>query len=79
MPQPLTAATLGQEVTLPLGATIEDLERFWVLSTLAALDGNRSECARQLGVALRTVRNKISEYRAQGFKVPPAKGRGARR
>jgi two-component system response regulator FlrC len=69
---PVTNAPLGTLVALPLGLALPDLERFWLLSTLAAVDGNRTRCALLLGVALRTVRNKLNEYRAQGFTIPPA-------
>lgn len=67
---PLKNAPLGAMVALPLGLSLPELERFWLLSTLAALDGNRTHCAQQLDIALRTVRNKINEYRAQGFEIP---------
>jgi len=68
--EPLTDATLGSPVTIPLGMPLPDLERFWLLSTLAAVDGNRTRCAQQLNIALRTVRNKINEYREDGYKIP---------
>ena len=69
---PVTNAPLGTPVALPLGLALPELERYWLLSTLAAVDGNRTRCAQLLGVALRTVRNKLNEYRAQGFIIPPA-------
>ena len=69
---PTTNASLGTLVALPLGLALPDLERFWLLSTLAAVGGNRTRCAQLLGVALRTVRNKLNEYRDQGFTIPPA-------
>jgi two-component system response regulator FlrC len=68
--KPLTGVPLGTLVALPLGLSLPELERFWLLSTLAALDGNRTHCSQQLDIALRTVRNKINEYRAQGFEIP---------
>ena len=68
--KPLTGVPLGTPVTLPLGLPLPDLERFWLLSTLAALDGNRTRCAQQLNIALRTVRNKITDYREHGHNVP---------
>ncbi|MBP1626211.1 MAG: two component, sigma54 specific, transcriptional regulator, Fis family [Holophagaceae bacterium] len=67
---PLKNAPLGTMVALPLGLSLPELERFWLLSTLAALDGNRTHCAQQLNIALRTVRNKINEYKADGFEIP---------
>ncbi|MBL0210321.1 MAG: sigma-54-dependent Fis family transcriptional regulator [Holophagaceae bacterium] len=69
---PISNAPLDTPVALPLGLPLPDLERFWLLSTLAAVEGNRTRCAQILGVALRTVRNKLNEYRAQGFSIPPA-------
>ncbi len=69
---PLRDAPLGTLVALPLGLSLPELERFWLLSTLAALDGNRTHCAQRLDIALRTVRNKINEYKVQGFEIPPS-------
>ena len=74
--QPLTEVALGRPVSLNLGLSLEKLERFWILSTLHALRGNRSQCAARLGIALRTVRNKLDSYRREGFKGPaPGGGR----
>lgn len=72
VPPPLNPAVLGALVPLPLGAPLEDVERFWLLSTLAALNGNRTRTAKQLGIALRTVRNKINQYANEGLAIPPA-------
>jgi two-component system response regulator FlrC len=68
--EPLTGLPLGTPVVLPLGLSLPELERFWLLSTLSALKGNRTHCAAQLDIALRTVRNKINEYKADGFAIP---------
>ncbi len=73
--RPLQEVSLGTLVALPLGLSLPELERFWLLSSLAALEGNRTHCAQKLDIALRTVRNKINEYRAQGFEIP-ASGHG---
>ena len=67
---PLQDVPLGTLVALPLGLSLPELERFWLLSTLAALEGNRTHCSQKLDIALRTVRNKINEYRAAGFEIP---------
>ncbi len=56
---------------LPMEAsTLADLEREVILSRLAALEGNRTRAARSLGISLRTLRNKIRDYRALGHFVP---------
>jgi two-component system response regulator FlrC len=72
---PLLEVPLGTLVALPLGLSLPELERFWLLSTLAALEGNRTHCSQKLDIALRTVRNKINEYRAEGFEIPSS-GKG---
>jgi two-component system response regulator FlrC len=68
--KPLVGVPMGTPVVLPLGASLPELERFWLLSTLSALKGNRTHCAEQLDIALRTVRNKINEYKAEGYAIP---------
>ena len=68
--KPLVGVPMGTPVVLPLGLSLPELERFWLLSTLSALKGNRTHCAEQLDIALRTVRNKINEYKADGFAIP---------
>ena len=68
--RPLVGVAMGTPVVLPLGLSLPELERFWLLSTLSALKGNRTHCAEQLDIALRTVRNKINEYKADGYAIP---------
>lgn len=75
--RPLAGVPVGRPVALPLGLSLHKLERFWILSTLQAVHGNRSDCARHLDIALRTVRNKLGEYKQAGFKIPNA-SRGRR-
>jgi len=48
------------------GDSLEDVERRLLEMTLDATSGNRSRAAEMLGVSLRTVRNKIRDY-----KLPP--------
>lgn len=70
---PLTDAPAmapDQVVPLLIGATVGEIERELVLQTLARCDGNRTRAARVLGVSVRTLRNKIRQYSAQGVEVP---------
>lgn len=53
-----------------VGHTVEEIERELVLQTLASHGGNRTCAARALGFSIRTLRNRIKEYAAQGVDVP---------
>jgi DNA-binding NtrC family response regulator len=52
-----------------IGSTVEAIERELVLQTLTRCDGNRTHAARMLGVSVRTLRNKIRQYAAEGLDV----------
>jgi hypothetical protein len=54
---------------------IRDIERDLVLETLANTHGNRTASARLLGVSVRTLRNKIAKYSAEGFHIPSHESR----
>ena len=60
----------GQIVPLLIGSTVEAIERELILLTLAHCDGNRTHAARVLGFSVRTLRNKIRQYSADGADVP---------
>jgi DNA-binding NtrC family response regulator len=57
-------------VPLLIGSTVGEIERELMLQTLARCDGNRTRAARVLGVSVRTLRNKIRQYSAEGIDVP---------
>lgn len=69
----IPAASLAPNEVVPLliGSTVGEIERELVLQTLARCDGNRTRAARVLGVSVRTLRNKIRLYSADGIDVPP--------
>ena len=60
-------------VPLLVGHSVEEIERELVLHTLRHFEGNRMHAARVLGVSVRGLRNKISEYAAMGIVVPESK------
>lgn len=45
-----------------VGNTVSDVERALILATLRHCHGNRTHAARQLGISLRTLRNKLRSY-----------------
>lgn len=51
---------------LKAGISLRELERRLIRITLRETDGNRTRAARMLGISLRTLRNKIREYREEG-------------
>jgi DNA-binding NtrC family response regulator len=67
-PQPALAP--NEIVPMLIGSTVGEIERELVLQTLARCDGNRTRAARVLGVSVRTLRNKIRQYSAEGIDVP---------
>ncbi|GAB1717100.1 MAG: response regulator receiver domain protein (CheY-like) [Nitrobacter sp.] len=69
-PRNQTGLTPDAVIPLLVGSTVTDVERELVLQTLARCDGNRTRAARVLGVSVRTLRNKIRQYVADGLDVP---------
>lgn len=51
------------------GKTLDDLERDVILGALEYHKGNRTHTARALGISIRTLRNKLAEYRRSGIHV----------
>ena len=51
------------------GRTLEGIERAVILKSLAFHNGNRTHTARELGISIRTLRNKLNEYRKAGISV----------
>jgi len=53
----------------PISASISDVERIQILKVLEQQKGNRTRAAKILGISIRTLRNKLNEYRKNGFTV----------
>ena len=54
-------------LAIPVGLKLEDLERKYILQTLYFAEQNRTKAADILGISIRTLRNKINQYRVEGF------------
>jgi DNA-binding NtrC family response regulator len=67
---PAPSLAPNEIVPLLIGSTVGEIERELVLQTLARCDGNRTRAARVLGLSVRTLRNKIRQYSAEGIDVP---------
>lgn len=60
--QPASANGAGS----PLGnfrGTLQEMERELILRTLEETEGNKTKAAEQLGISIRTLRNKLTEYK----------------
>jgi two-component system response regulator FlrC len=49
------------------GRTVHEVERELIIATLKRTNNNRSHAARMLGISVRTLRNKLAEYRGSGL------------
>jgi two-component system response regulator HydG len=64
LPPYFQALTPGAEptLTLPAGTTLAEAERRLILQTLERVGDNKAEAARQLGLDVKTIRNKLHGY-----------------
>jgi DNA-binding NtrC family response regulator len=55
-----------------IGRSIADVERDMILNTLEHCLGNRTHAANILGISIRTLRNKLNQYKQDGKEIPAA-------
>ena len=72
---PVSSASRRRLARWLVGLPISVVERDLILETLAHTHENRTLSARLLGVSVRTLRNKITEYSAEGFHIPSHESR----
>jgi DNA-binding NtrC family response regulator len=65
------ALAAGTVTRALVGRTVADVERDLILETLKRCLGNRTHAAGLLGISIRTLRNKLAVYAAEGVSVPP--------
>lgn len=58
-----------QSLSWKPGRTLDELERNVILEALKHFSGNRTHTAKSLGISIRTLRNKLAEYRLMGIKA----------
>jgi DNA-binding NtrC family response regulator len=56
------AAEGGSKIVLPMGVTAAEAEKELILKTLRLTGNNKAEAARQLGLDVKTIRNKLKTY-----------------
>ncbi|MBU1936942.1 helix-turn-helix domain-containing protein, partial [bacterium] len=52
-----------------LPITLREIERMAIFKTLKENNSNRTKTAEMLGISIRTLRNKLREYRTEGIAV----------
>jgi two-component system, response regulator FlrC len=60
----------GTPVGTMVGRTVADVERDLIIETLQHCLGNRTHAAGILGISIRTLRNKLQQYKQEGLSVP---------
>ncbi len=55
----------GQGVSVPIGATLEEIERTFILATLKHFEGDKRRTADVLGCSLKTLYNKLHAYQRE--------------
>jgi two-component system response regulator AtoC len=61
-----------QELIIRSGLTVSEMEKRLILETLKATGNNRTKAADLLGISIRTLRNKLAEYKDLGIDVAEA-------
>lgn len=65
----VTSEGMGKVGTL-VGRTVADVERDLIIETLNHCIGNRTHAAGILGISIRTLRNKLQQYKQEGIAIP---------
>jgi DNA-binding NtrC family response regulator len=60
--QPENIVESRQSATLPVGTTLEDMERQMIVATLEHFQGHRARTAEALGIGVRTLSSKLRAY-----------------
>jgi len=63
----LSESALGDDRSWMPGKTLNDIERNVIIEALKYHQGNRTHTAKALGISIRTLRNKLAEYRTIGI------------
>jgi len=67
---PMPGRTANEVVPFLIGTPLSEIERELIVQTLGRCNGNRTHAARLLRMPVRTLRNRIRLYVADGIEVP---------
>lgn len=66
-PEDLALDEINKDLHFSLGLKLENVERQYILQTLFFAQQNRTRAAEILGISIRTLRNKLNQYRQEGY------------
>lgn len=70
---PVTAdSSQDEQIAHLIGRSVADVERELILNTLDHCIGNRTQAAKILGISIRTLRNKLNQYKEDGLDIAEA-------
>jgi two-component system response regulator FlrC len=71
---PVREVEVGDAIVTPSAhGSLWEMERDLIFKTLARVKENRTHAAKELGISIRTLRNKLREYRDMGYQVEAEK------
>jgi DNA-binding NtrC family response regulator len=77
LPDPFRAAdtSAASYIKMPLGSSLEAVEKETILRTIEFTRGNKTRAAETLGVSLRTLYNKLNQYQLNLSNLSPPNSR----
>ena len=60
-----SVSKLPASPSITVGTTVREMERELIFNTLKSVNDNRTHAAKMLGISIRTLRNKLNEYREE--------------
>ncbi len=66
-----TLSNPSQRPSLSAGVTVREMEKELIFNTLESVNDNRTHAAKMLGISIRTLRNKLNEYREETEMAAP--------
>ena len=66
-PEDLKLEDTNRDLHFSVGLKLENVERQYILQTLFFAQQNRTKAAEILGISIRTLRNKLNQYRQEGY------------
>jgi len=66
-PEHLVLKNPIDHLNFTIGEKLENVERQYILQTLFFVEQNRTKAAEVLGISIRTLRNKLNQYRQEGY------------